>query len=244
MLLFTKLNLSKLSKTEEKTNLELKAGSLLILNDKIIKNKSTDNFLNKFSFKTTNEKINSESVLSNVNFQAPCNPEPDCQNILTGWMKLLEMSDSLPNLPNKFITNNQFFLQKSENHYLDNRQKDLNGSYVNIPSEEYFYFELNKNQLKVFTSRSTRYRKLDRFLNLNDLIQETSLNPCKGGVEDIGNFAEGYCFMVKYTHFGRYYVWELCADSSMEKDRWMMTLAKLNESNKSSNSITYFKIRY
>ena len=108
-----------------------------------------------------------------------------------------------------------------------------NLGYINIPNDDYFYFELNKLQLKIFSARSSKYRHLERTLNIQDLIMETSFNPCKGGVEDVGNFSEGYCFMLKYTHFNRFFVWELCADNSYEKEKWMSTLSKLNAMYKS-----------
>lgn len=199
------------------------------------------NFAKLFSFKSGYEKTMSKSqtdaILSKINLNMPCNPpnpsrreDNSCPNILTGWIKFLEISDSLPRVPSNFIKNNEFFLQQSQNQSMNISVKD-NYGYINIPNEDYFYFELNKQQLKVFTARTPKYRKLDRFLNLNDLIHESSINPCKGGVEDVGNFAEGYCFMLKFTHFSRYYVWELCTDTSFEKDKWMTTMARLNQMN-------------
>ncbi len=218
--------------------------SLLEENKVMFQNSKGKNFKNMFSFKSriSNTKnannLKLEAFLSKLDLKTPCVVEEDrCPNILTGWLKFLEITEVLPKVPNSFVKNKQFYLQQAENQGMNTMVKDHYG-YFNIPNENYFYFELNKKQLKIFTARTPKYRKIDRFLNLSDLIGETSMNPCKGGVEDVGNFAEGYCFMLKFTHFSRFFVWELCADNSLDKDKWMTTLAKLNEQNKKGSMHT------
>jgi len=102
-----------------------------------------------------------------------------CPNIIKGWLKFIEItndSNNKPIIPQSFIKNNQFYLQQTEDINTDLVFKDIYG-YLNIPSEDYFYFELNQNQLKAFTSRKPRYRKIDRFLNIADLLSESSLIP-------------------------------------------------------------------
>jgi len=221
-----------------KSNEKITARSILSLNKDVFKNAKSnlkqDNFAKLFSFKSTSKINNAEQILSKVDLKTPCTVEESlCPNILTGWLKFLEITDALPDVPNTFIKNKQFYLQQSQDRFTNLVMKDMNG-FINIPTEDYFYFELNLKQLKIFTARKPNYRKLDRILELSELITETSFNPCKGGVEDVGNFAEGYCFMLKFTHFSRYFVWELCTDNSFDKDRWMTTLAKINQQNKAT----------
>jgi len=247
--LFLMSKASKLHKSD--TKLESSSRSMIILNKKVfneaktILNRSTekvtaDNFAKLFSFKSTGTSTSYSNLKSTsgkmeeLDLSSPCVVEENnCPNIIAGWLKFLELTDALPDVPNTFVKNKQFFIQQSQNQSLNSTVKDHLG-YINIPTEDYFYFELNKLQLKIYTSRSPRYRQLEKVLNINELIGETSLNPCKGGVEDVGNFAEGYCFMLKFSRANRFFVWELCSDNSREKDNWMTTLAKLNELSKSN----------
>jgi len=46
----------------------------------------------------------------------------------------------------------------------------------------------------------------------------------EGGLEDIGNFKEGFCFRIKSK---TEVVWNLCADTNREKVEWMHALEKL-----------------
>lgn len=243
MIIFSCINTTRVMKNslkEETNNI-----SLLMLNKKIFNHaksksnqKSFNSFAKNFKFKSKNSKITVNSSLS-VDLATPCVPqENSCPNIMAGWLKYIEITDVVPDVPNSFIKNKQFYLQQAQNQSMNTQVKD-NFGFINIPNEDYFYFELNKEQLKIFSARTPRYRKIDRFLNLRDLIHETSLNPAKGGVEDVGNFAEGYCFMLKFTHFTRFFVWELCADTPWEKDKWMGTLSKLNEIHSRENMMTH-----
>ena len=43
----------------------------------------------------------------------------------------------------------------------------------------------------------------------------------KGGLEDLGNFKEGFCFRLT-TNFNT--IWDLCAGSMNEKDKWMQAI--------------------
>lgn len=52
-----------------------------------------------------------------------------------------------------------------------------------------------------------------------------------GGLEDVGNFREGYCFRIKSQ---TKVIWNFCADNMVEKTKWLNAIrhaaVKNNES--------------
>jgi hypothetical protein len=153
-----------------------------------------------------------------------------------GWLKYLEITEETQDVPQTFSKNQMFFLQNSENTGINTQAKD-NIGYINIPNEDFFFFELtagSTNSLNLLSARNPPYRKLEKTIYLSDLIPQISLT--KGGVEDVGNFAEGYCFMIKFTNYNKNFIWELCAETIYEKDKWMNKLIEIN-SKKSSTII-------
>jgi len=215
--------MKKKGKTKEKM-------SLFEFNKKMFENKFKSFFINhvgeKFKFVEKTNKISKKGKKIRKIII-------DDDNVLTkGWVKYLEISEDSRNPPSNFVKNRMYFLQMSENVGINTVVKD-NIGFVNIPNEEYFYAELTESNLKLFTSRNERYKRLEKILKISDLVPQESFDPCKGGVEDVGNFEEGYCFMVKYTNYSKFYIWELCTDSVYEKDKWMRRIEDLNR-NKNS----------
>ena len=49
----------------------------------------------------------------------------------------------------------------------------------------------------------------------------------KGGVEDMGNFKEGFCFSLNYKKNSNKSKWIICSDSYAEKMKWVNCIAKL-----------------
>jgi len=248
LLLFFNINTTKVFKSEVEFKSLSTFRSILSLNKdlfeeakaKINPNKKDMNFAKLFSFKSTSTlktkaKLRKSTSQVKLDLSNPCIVDDNsCPNLMIGWLKFLEITEVLPDVPNTFIKNKKFYIQQAQNQSMNTVVKD-NYGFINIPNEDYFYFELNKYQLKVYTARAPRYRTLYKTLNIQELISETSLNPCKGGVEDVGNFSEGFCFMLKFSQFNRFFIWEVCSDNAFEKDKWMTTLAKLNEMNKTGN---------
>jgi len=56
----------------------------------------------------------------------------------------------------------------------------------------------------------------------------------KGGVEDIGNFKEGFCFRLNSK---TEIVWNICADSNRDKIEWMHAFEKLVPHDEAKNSV-------
>ena len=153
-------------------------------------------------------------------------------NDYQGWLKYIELSDDQSQLPPSFQKNSLFVIQMKEKR-ININQFDYVGK-VYIPAEEYFWLELKKNVIQIKNSRNPKYQKTFNILNLSTLITETAINPCKGGVEDMGNFKEGYCFMLKFVKLNKHYIWELCAETAKEKQQWMQIILRIQ---KNSNKI-------
>ena len=149
----------------------------------------------------------------------------DCNAIMQGWVKYLEITEDASDVPTCFIKNNLYFLQSNDNPGMNTTAKD-NIGFLNIPNEDYFFFKLCDSELKIFTARTEKYKKFEKSLNLKDLIPQFSTTPCKGGVEDVGNFDEGYCFMLKFINFSTHIIWELCTDNITQKTKWMDAIMK------------------
>jgi hypothetical protein len=144
---------------------------------------------------------------------------------MQGWLKYLEITEDVREVPTTFIKNSVFFLQSNDNPGINTISKD-NIGYVNIPNEDYHFFKLCENDLKIFTARNDKYKTFKKSFNLKDLIPLLSTVPCKGGVEDVGNFEEGYCFMLKFINYSAHIIWELCADDIVQKTKWMDMIIK------------------
>jgi len=46
-------------------------------------------------------------------------------------------------------------------------------------------------------------------------------NKITGGVEDVGNFKEGFCFRIKTTTKA---IWNFCADRLVDKQKWISAI--------------------
>ena len=183
--------------------------SLLELNTNLAKKQLT-NLYDKFSYNTPNT----------MRFKSL---QPNCVK-LKGWLKYLQISEESLNVPSSFIKNKMFFVQMNANPNLNTKIKDQKGNYINIPSEEFFWVSMVGEELNISTARNKKYSKCENKLFLKDLVKQDSTSPCQGGVEDMGNFSEGYCFMLKFIVGGKHHLWELCAESELLKDSWMQCI--------------------
>jgi hypothetical protein len=157
----------------------------------------------------------------------------NCDAVKQGWMKYLEINES-GQIPSYFEKNKMFFLQNSENQSINTLTRDSIG-YINIPNEDFFFFKLCKEDLIMFTARNERYKQFKKSLKLADLVPQITTIPFKGGIEEVGNFQEGFCFMLKYISNGQHYIWELCGETAMDKDCWMNSIVKQTNVNCGDN---------
>jgi len=181
------------------------------------------------TLKSKNENNLKSNVKNNLamNMATNNNKESVKQDaLMQGWLKYLEMNDNSQDVPSTFTRNKVYFLQMDENSSINTLAKD-NIGFINIPNEQYFFFELSNTNLKVFTARPGKYRNFKDSLQIADVIPLVSINPCRGGIEDVGSFAEGYCFLLKFIKFSKHFIWELCADTIYEKNNWINYLIKV-----------------
>jgi hypothetical protein len=207
-------------------------------------NKSLAEFNKTLKLEETNSNkdiINSNNIINQTQQTFPIptsnqNSDCNCQPILQGWLKYLEINES-GQIPSYFEKNDKMFnLQRTENQTINTTAKDSIG-YINIPCEDFFLFKLCKNELQIYTARNERYKQLRKSLNLNYLIPQEANMQCKGGVEEVGDFSEGFCFMLKFRVNGKPYIWELCAETLLEKQIWMNNLLQLTNPNNNNNSM-------
>lgn len=141
-----------------------------------------------------------------------------------GWIKFVEVKESDAILPGNFAVNVEYRNQINDNKTIDSKQADIFG-YLNIPSDVYFYAILNKTSLTIYTARSAPYKKELKVGLIEEILQQESVEPkLMGGIENLGDFPEGNCFVVKFRRADNYFMWELCSDTKEEKDNWVKTL--------------------
>jgi len=204
--------LNKYLKSKSKTESQSSSQNLLNKNSNEIKFNKKNNLENKSEKKLSFKNSNKESSKQN--------------SIMQGWMKYLEMNDNSQEVPSTFKKNNVYFLQMQENQSINTLAKDDIG-FINIPNDQYHFFELTNSQLKIFSARPGKYRNFKESLQITDIIPLITINPCKGGIEDVGSFAEGFCFLIKFIKFSKHYIWELCADTIYEKNNWINKLVNV-----------------
>jgi len=146
--------------------------------------------------------------------------------VMKGWLKFFTHSmnflDSF--VPNKFEYNPAYLAQATSD-----KDKDSWGSF-NIPDDTHFFFFLTRKTLYAMNSRRNDIAKTYKSIEL-DWIEPSVIGDMgyKGGLEDIGNFREGFCFRLKST---TKVIWNICADSRDQKQKWMKTIFGLLENNK------------
>jgi len=175
----------------------------------------------------SNKNLNSEKTNSQIKIETKKESTSSTQmSLMQGWLKYLEMNDNSSDVPSTFNKNNMYFLQMQENSSMNTMAKD-NIGFLSIPNDQYHFFELTSASLKVFSARPGKYRKFKDSLQIADIIPLVSVSPCRGGIEDVGSFAEGFCFLVKFIKFSKHYIWELCADTIFEKNNWINYFVKV-----------------
>jgi len=159
-----------------------------------------------------------------------------------GWIKFFVFDDKSPLDGIKFFENPEFTEQKkiydpewsssedAESSSSDEGEEsssdgsDEFGS-IDVPSRDKFFVVLSKLGLFAMTGRRNDLTKTQRSLHMNIIkpIIRTKKG-LTGGLEDIGNFKEGFCFKVIS---GSEESWIMCCDSDSDKLMWMDAIIKL-----------------
>ena len=153
--------------------------------------------------------------------------------IFEGWIKLKEINENFPNVT-EFKKNKMFDLQMSDNKGMDPLIKDFNG-YIHIPNEKFYYAQLTKKKLIIYSSRHPRYKKFQQSLNISQIIPQSM-----GGIEEFVNSESEFCFLIKFNDHSFYFIWEVCTESLIEKIKWMNKLIEMNIKDKILNNYNGF----
>ena len=98
-----------------------------------------------------------------------------------------------------------------------------------IPGKYYFYFELNEEKLTIYNNDEKENRKKINELDIKSIGENPKLNPCLGGIEKIGHFTEGFCFLIKFRKCVNKIIWEICDKNSNKINKWIESLKKAQE---------------
>lgn len=99
---------------------------------------------------------------------------------------------------------------------------------VEIPDQTSFFFLLSNTGLSVLSSRRNDLTKTMKFLAISSIkpITKTKMG-LSGGVEDLGNFKEGFCWKVNADNDGEEVTWIMCTLDLFEKETWMTMIAEV-----------------
>jgi len=99
---------------------------------------------------------------------------------------------------------------------------------VEIPDQTSFFFLLSNTGISCLSSRRNDLTKTMKFLSISGIKPivkgKTGLS---GGVEDLGNFKEGFCWKVNADMDGEEVTWIMCTLDLFEKETWMTMIAEV-----------------
>lgn len=161
--------------------------------------------------------------------------------VMKGWLKFFTYTPSFyaSSVPNKFEYNPSYLAQFSWGRKpgFTDKEKDEFG-FFNIPDDTHFFFILTKKSLFAVNARRNDIAKTYKSLELEwiePVVTGDLVQGYKGGLEDIGNFKEGFCFRIKsQTNV----IWNVCADTMEQKTKWMAQITEVLRSVKSNYKST------
>ena len=94
---------------------------------------------------------------------------------------------------------------------------------VDIPDQFSYWFVLTEMAIIIKTSRRDEMTKTVNVIQINSLQEQTQHGTTyKGGIEDMMEFKEGFCFVLnQMTSATRLDKWILCTDTLKAKKMWM-----------------------
>jgi hypothetical protein len=235
------LNTNFITKSEKnknlKTNFEINKDKKPIIESKI-KNKSekeNENLTGKKTLKQSDKETESESgpgpgssTGSDLDSESESESETEIKftekKILTkGWIKYFKINlgaernkNLKENKSKSFIINFQYGEQLKLFDKINMNEKQKDGSYKYIRSKFHFWVILLNDSLNILSSRDNEIQKTFDKISLKNLanIPEIREFPKGSGIEDFGNFSEGYCFKLNLNLSpGETYV--ICSEDSV-----------------------------
>jgi hypothetical protein len=128
-------------------------------------------------------------------------------------------------LPSKFLVNPGFSHMLLLNRTEDIVTTDEFGT-LNIPDDHHFYFMMTASTLYMVNARKNDLAKTHMsvdFKDLEDRAEDDEGNET-GGVQDIGDFKEGFCFKLIAKTGDQ---WTFCADTKPLKEKWLSEIRPL-----------------
>lgn len=96
---------------------------------------------------------------------------------------------------------------------------------IEIPDANHFFFILNKRGIYALTSRRDELSKTVKYFSLDSIKPIIKgKKGLSGGLEDLGNFREGFCFRILGSHKIN---WIMCGDALSDKENWMSLIEKV-----------------
>ena len=142
-----------------------------------------------------------------------------------GWFKWLSYNPSVvPDIRNFFV-NEAWYDQAARMNSTKEMESDDFGT-VDIPDKTHFFFVMGEEAIYVFSARRNDVSKVVRSMNLVE-IQPEQVGRYEGGVEDLGNFNEGFCFRINAMNKATEEVWAICSDEKKLKAEFMLKAAVL-----------------
>ena len=137
---------------------------------------------------------------------------PHTPILLKSWMKYSSLETQ-----NNFYENVVF---KNETQQIDKE------GFINIPSKYHFFFLLTKASINILTARKEAIAKVYDIIKISDIKSNSDNIQYGGGIENYGDFEEGYCFKIIMKNDERF---TICADTKQEKEKWMNSLFILKQ---------------
>lgn len=156
-----------------------------------------------------------------------------------GWLKYLSYTSKTSQFFSEFLKNNAFFAQgpdssnflklQPRNHDNDNRMMDDECGPLDIPDAYHFFFYLTGDSLFLVSARKNSLAKTLRVFHFKSktMRQQQDHEDYIAGIEDQGNYQEGYCFKLRVENCGFSEYLVLCSDHLAEKLDWIKKISIL-----------------
>lgn len=188
------------------------------------------------------------NVATGQNVQADNQPSKDELGegpiFFTGWVKYFKFSDSdqSGDSPKHFFKNTGYYEQMkylpagSPNNQTNSTNSSQSGNGNMVKSPSHFLAVVFKNNINFVTSKMIQIQKTYDVLNLDGILpvmetrgfgkQKEQGKDNKNGIQDFGNFSEGFCFKILNSK-PRMETWVICTDSQGDKTKLMSILKQL-----------------
>jgi hypothetical protein len=204
--------------TKSKTNMN---SHFTFKNKDAIKNyEITQNEITKEALKMQNN-----SLMVNLPMELDIGEGPIFWN---GWIKFVKYEvDNLKTQSslNHFHRNDQFTKQMQSYPNI-NTEERVDNTYKYIRDNNSFYALLLDDYFNILSAREKDFEKTVEILQINNIKNMTDPKTYKGGIEDFGNFKEGFCFKIKTVELKKNFEYILCVDSFDEK-RVLMSFLRI-----------------